>query len=240
VPRNRPFPRLATTAGGWLITSQQASAQTLHDRQIDPDPTHSVWVNQVARPALVLGSSQPDQVVDAARAGAGGFEVCRRHSGGGLVVVRPGLDTWIDLIVPAHSELWSVDVGRAFHWLGEVWVGALRALTPSALVSMHRGPLRGGQGGKLVCFASLGPGEVTIEGRKLVGISQRRTARAARFQCVVTWQWYPDLLGRFLDPAHLEQAQLDLDTVPAGWDASPPPPPQLVADTFINLLPTVG
>ncbi len=37
----------------------------------------------------------------------------------------------------------------------------------------------------LVCFAGLGPGEVTVDGRKLVGISQRRTRAGARFQCAV-------------------------------------------------------
>jgi hypothetical protein len=56
----------------------------------------------------------------------------------------------------------------------------------------------------------------------------------------VSWQWYPELLGRLIDPVQLERAQLDLDAVPAGWDISPPPPPQLVADTFISLLPTIG
>ena len=37
----------------------------------------------------------------------------------------------------------------------------------------------------LVCFAGVGPGEVLAGGRKLVGISQRRTRAGARFQCAV-------------------------------------------------------
>jgi hypothetical protein len=43
----------------------------------------------------------------------------------------------------------------------------------------------------VVCFAGLGPGEVTIGGRKAVGISQRRTREAARFQCVAYERWDP-------------------------------------------------
>jgi hypothetical protein len=40
-----------------------------------------------------------------------------------------------------------------------------------------------------VCFAGLGPGEVTRNGAKVVGISQRRTRHAARFQCAVLHRW---------------------------------------------------
>ena len=34
----------------------------------------------------------------------------------------------------------------------------------------------------MVCFDGLGPGEVTSRGAKVVGVSQRRTRLAARFQ----------------------------------------------------------
>ena len=34
----------------------------------------------------------------------------------------------------------------------------------------------------LVCFAGLGPGEVTLDGQKLVGLSQRRTRDGVRIQ----------------------------------------------------------
>ena len=34
----------------------------------------------------------------------------------------------------------------------------------------------------LVCFAGLGPGEVLLDGRKLVGLSQRRTRNGVRIQ----------------------------------------------------------
>jgi hypothetical protein len=38
----------------------------------------------------------------------------------------------------------------------------------------------------LVCFDGFGPGEVLLDGRKLVGMSQRRTRTASRLQCC----WY--------------------------------------------------
>jgi hypothetical protein len=43
-----------------------------------------------------------------------------------------------------------------------------------------------------VCFAGIGPGEVLdAAGRKVVGISQRRTRGSARFQCAALGRWDP-------------------------------------------------
>ena len=54
---------------------------------------------------------------------------------------------------------------------------------------------------KLVCFAGLGPGEVSVGERKAVGISQRRTRVAARFQCALYHRWDPAALVAVLaDP----------------------------------------
>ena len=46
----------------------------------------------------------------------------------------------------------------------------------------------------LVCFAGIGAGEIVVDGRKLVGISQRRTRAGARFQCAVHSRWSPEAL----------------------------------------------
>jgi hypothetical protein len=46
-----------------------------------------------------------------------------------------------------------------------------------------------------VCFGGLGTGEVVdADGRKLVGISQRRTRAGARFQCMAHAIWEPERL----------------------------------------------
>jgi lipoate-protein ligase A len=50
----------------------------------------------------------------------------------------------------------------------------------------------------LVCFSGLGPGEVHAGGRKVVGISQRRTRGWARFQCAAYLRWDPDALVALL------------------------------------------
>jgi len=150
------------------------------------------------------------------RSMAGPTEVCRRRSGGGLVALVPGNDLWIDVVLPAKSRLWLNDVGHAVDWLGRCWADAVASLLASAIqVEVHRGALRSRTAGSLVCFAGLGPGEVTVAGNKLVGISQRRTRTAARFQTVMTWSWPGRWLAAQLRESALAQAGLHRDTVVA-------------------------
>lgn len=154
--------------------------------------------------AVVLGSAQPAGDVDPVVAAARGLAVVRRRSGGGAVVLVPGEVVWIDVSLPAGDPLWDDDVGRAAWWLGEVWVAALAgAGVPGG--SVHRGGMVRAALGRRLCFGGLGPGEVTVGGRKVVGISQRRTRAGARFQCAALLAWDPEpaaaLLG--LDAAAL-------------------------------------
>jgi lipoate-protein ligase A len=146
-----------------------------------------VWVFEVDRPALVLGSRQP--LIEATD-----VEVVRRRSGGGAVYLEPSGTLWVDVVVPRGDELWDDDVSRATYWLGETWAAAI-----GGRAAVHRGPMVRTEWSDLVCFAGLGPGEVTVDGLKVVGISQRRTRDAARFQCVAyeTWDAVPvlELLG---------------------------------------------
>lgn len=101
--------------------------------------------------------------------------------------LRPGAVSWVDVLVPAGDRLWVDDVGRAFLWLGEVWVDALASVGVTA--GSHTGGLVRTPWSDAACFAGLGPGEVTVDGRKVVGISQRRTRAAALFQCAALLAW---------------------------------------------------
>jgi hypothetical protein len=70
-----------------------------------------------------------------------------------------------------------------------------------------------GAWGQLVCFAGLGPGEVTagLGGAKVVGISQRRTRAGARFQCAVPLAWDPGRLAALLALGDRDRHQLVAD-----------------------------
>lgn len=157
-----------------------------------PVGERSIVVYDAARPVLVLGSSQRDDVVDWARVEQRGAEVVRRRSGGSAVLVEPGAAVWIDVTIPGDDPLWDRDVGRAFHWLGAAWAEVLAGAGVEC--RWYDGPMRKTPWSDRVCFAGLGPGEVTVGDRKAVGLSQRRTRGAARFQCSLHHRWDPAAL----------------------------------------------
>lgn len=232
------------TAPHWTVRRTEGSAASLHDRPL-PDPARpSIWIHRVRRPALVLGSTQDEAIVDRERAVADGIEVCRRRSGGGLVGLEPDQQCWIDVIVPSWSPLWDPDIGRATHFLGATWTAAVADLLGSPPgggepeVAFHRGPVIGREAGRIVCFAGIGPGEVTVGGRKVVGLSQRRTREAARFQCALTWRWNPVLLERYVDPQVLAGAGIGLGDLAVGLtEPDLGPAPDAIARAFVRHLP---
>lgn len=204
----------------WPVERTTGPAAQLHHRRLTAPVRRRVWLADVARPALVLGSTQPETDVDGEALAAAGVDLVRRRSGGGAVLLRPGAALWVDVELPAGDALWQADVGRAFHWLGAVWCEALAALGVAA--SVHTGGLRTNEWSRRVCFAGLGPGEVTVGGRKLVGISQRRTRDGARFQCLVPRRWDPVEVVGFLalDAGGRAAAHEALADVATGLDRS--------------------
>jgi lipoate-protein ligase A len=184
----------ARHVAGWDVLRLRGSAEALHGLDVPDGPSRAVWVLEATAPALVLGSTQGEDLVDHEAAAAHSVEVAGRRSGGGVVLVEPGTTAWVDIVVPAGDPLWDDDVGRAARWVGRMWQAALADLgvAPS---EVHEGALACGPLGRLVCFATVGAGEVTTpDRRKLVGISQRRTRAAARFQCAAYTAWRPDPL----------------------------------------------
>ncbi|MFN0092311.1 MAG: lipoyl protein ligase domain-containing protein [Acidimicrobiales bacterium] len=183
------------------------SAAEFHARDLPDDGRRRVWVWRVASSALVLGSAQPEAHVNRAAAAAAGVEVVRRRSGGSAVLLEPGGAVWVDVVLPAGDPLWDDDVGRAPRWLGRAWARALGELgLPDAVV--HPGPHTRGGWADYVCFAGLASGEVLVGGRKVVGVAQRRTRRAVRFQSAALLSWRPAELVALLHPPALPAAEL--------------------------------
>lgn len=206
-----------TRVNQWAVRRFVGDAQSLHDRPLPEPLSREIWIHSVERAAIVLASAQRDDVVDRAALASRRLDVARRRSGGGAVLIVPDETLWIDVLVGAGDPLWSDDVARAFHWLGEVWAAAISAISIDGPV-VHRGPMRHGEWSSLVCFAGIGAGEVIVGGRKAVGISQRRTRAGARFQCVAYSRW-------------------DAATLSAVLSAHPPP---AVLDTFATVIADLG
>jgi lipoate-protein ligase A len=218
------------------VVEISGSASDLHHRDTTGATGRTVALCRVCDAALVLGSTQPDGDVDGVAAAASGLEVTRRRSGGGVVLVEPDALAWIDVFVPSDDRVWEVDVGRAFWWVGQVWVDALTALdVPGAHVHRDR-PVKTAWSSK-VCFAGVGPGEVTVGGRKVVGMAQRRTRAGALFQCAALVRWDP---RRLLDVLALTRVERDEGLMSLGAAATGLGPAAGVADieqSFVSHLP---
>ena len=179
------------------LIHRRGTARQLFADQSDFAGVPTIVDVRVTQPALVLGSTQPPA---AALAPDPPIDVVRRRSGGGAVLVEPGDVAWVDVFVPAGHPRWQDDVGRAFWWLGDAWASALGSLGVGGRIEVHKGPLVRSPWSPLVCFAGLGPGEVTVDGRKAVGVAQRRTRAGALFQCAVPIAWHPERLLALFEP----------------------------------------
>lgn len=202
----------------------RGTASAFHQRDLPDTGGRHLWWFEVSRPALVLGSTQSDDVVDRPACDRAGVEVVRRRSGGGAVLLCPDEVIWLDVIISRDDPQWCDDVGQAMWWVGQGWADALSDLgvgeQSDHRLSVHRGGLVTTSWSRQVCFAGLGPGEVTLGDRKLVGISQRRTRGVARFQCALYRAWSPGFMRELLAPPRPELDELAVvATVEFGVDA---------------------
>jgi lipoate-protein ligase A len=182
-------------ATAWTVDERWGDAAALHASwpAVESAPERrAVALCRVPGPSVVLGSTQPDGVVDPLRAARSGVTVTRRRSGGGAVLVAPEDPLWVDLWLPAGDPLWSVDVARAFDWVGDAWVAALQQVGIGGLAPHRSGPLSCTSWSAQVCFGGVGRGEVlTGDGRKVVGLAQRRTRAGAWFHGACAMRWDP-------------------------------------------------
>jgi lipoate-protein ligase A len=126
---------------------------------------------------LVLGSAQ--------RAGTPGPSL-RRSTGGGAVSCDDHY-LMLDVVLPRGHPLVIDDVGQSYRWLARALQKALeqrgaqlRAVTPREAAAL---PIADRAAARLACFAGTGSYElVTADGRKLIGLAQRRRGGAALLQ----------------------------------------------------------
>ena len=171
-------------------------------------------------PTLVLGSTQSIESIDVDRCNELGIDIVRRRSGGGAVLVSDDDLVWFDLVIGPDDPLWMSDVGRAFEWVGSACQRSLQSF--GVETTMHVGSLRAHRWSKAVCFAGVGPGELLTGGRKIVGISQRRTRNFTRFQVAILRRWSGAAHAALLRVPDDERTSVavELDRVATGVDVS--------------------
>ena len=175
------------------------SAADFHARPLPTDPHPHIWWFTPTHSALVLGSTQDLSVVNSTECHKRGIEIVKRRSGGGAVLLSSETTVWIDVVLPTTHELSVSDIGQAPLWLGKLFQQVLIDLGVGDL-TLHETAMEKTDWSTLICFAGRGPGEVfTSNGRKVVGISQRRTREWVRFQIVVSLAWRPEILLALLN-----------------------------------------
>ncbi len=184
-------------------------------------------VREVSRPTLVLGSTQPTELVGRVAMRERQVELARRRGGGGAVYLGPGEQLWVDAWIPRDDPLWVVDVSVAAEWVGAWWMAALAAVGQHGF-DVHTGRSVPGELGELVCFAGRGPGEVFHGVRKVVGLSQWRAREGALFSSCAYLHWNPPALLALLHYDDDVRAGLARDLAPLAVGLAELEPP--VAD----------
>lgn len=203
-PRSRPLITRDVPARdrSWRVVERRATAGALHGARPDPLGARLVCVCTPLAPAVVIGSAQPASDFDGERLAAAGIELVRRRSGGGAVLVVPGSQVWLDVFVPSGDVLAHSDIGKSFHWLGDAYAAAIAGVLgiPAGQtgVAVNRGPRRATAWSRTLCYAGLGAGEVTVAGRKVVGLSQRRERAGAWIHSMALLSAQTDVLPGLL------------------------------------------
>lgn len=149
------------------------------------------------------------ETLDEAAITAGGVGIVRRRSGGGAVFVAPDAQIWLDLYVPTSDPLFSADVTKAATFVGELWRSALLDLLGAdARIESYSGPLVQSRWSRVWCYSGLGPGEVSRDQKKLVGLSQRRNRDGAWFFTMALTRLDPDRDASFIAAEPKERAAL--------------------------------
>ncbi len=138
----------------------------------------TMLIVHVSEPVLVLGSSQSDDLITSSSAPPRR----RRRGGGGVVLLQPD-DLWVDWWIPANDARYRSDVREASSLVGDWWRDALAAHGVDGEV--HRGPALVDPALASVCFAGRGPGEVFVDGRKAVGVTQWRVREGSFLSTVL-------------------------------------------------------
>jgi lipoate-protein ligase A len=155
----------------------------------------------LSEPALIVGRSAAAPPVDWDACARLGLAVHRRASGGGAVLWDADLIA-CDVVLPVGHELLGADVVAAYRWVGEAARAALADCGIAAdLVDLQRA--RSDRPDPVLeasCFGGLSPWEVTVGGRKLVGLSQVRRRTGGAFQIGIPMRFDAATLATALAP----------------------------------------
>ena len=166
----------------WVVKKSKGSVADRH-LTLPTFESRQIIIHEIDKPTMVFGTAQKNMSLSADIE----CEYVSRKSGGGAVFLEPDEVLWVDFVIPRKDPLWCNDIGQSSVWLGELWVEAMKEI--GVLGTVHYEETRKNKLSSLICFAGLTTGEVTVLGKKTIGISQRRTREGAWFQCAALFSW---------------------------------------------------
>ena len=146
-PRRRPLTTRAASGRhrAWRVLERRATPAVLHGERAGPARRTSRLRLRPPR----SGRRDRQRAAGVRLRRAKGLrprelDLVRRRSGGGAVLVAPGVQVWLDVFVPNDDALAQPDVGKSFHWLGDAFAAAIASVlgtsAEQAGVEVNRGP----------------------------------------------------------------------------------------------------
>lgn len=130
------------------------------------EPVLRFWRH--AQAGVVLGASQYKLLPSLP---SSGVAIVARRAGGGAVLAGPWMLSASVLLPPEHA-IARAGISRGYEWLGTHFAGVLRAWGVAAQPAPEK---RDAGALAWACFAGVSPWEVLLDGRKIVGLAQRRS-----------------------------------------------------------------
>ncbi len=155
--------------GAWNMAVDEAILQAVACDEAPPTLRLYAW----SPPCLSLGYSQSWDDIDMAQVQAHGWDVVRRPTGGRAILHTDELTYAI--IAPTHHPLMHGGVLPSYRRIARGLLAALRILGIEAQMEGERAP---SQQAPPVCFEVPSSYEITVNGRKLLGSAQARSAGA--------------------------------------------------------------
>ena len=154
------------------------------------------WV--VTTPTIVLGSAQRGAGSARLVRDGSAVSVARRATGGGAVLCDGHL-LIAAVAVPSGHPWAGSDVTEAYRPIAGAIAAYLTAGGTPAVLASPDALSHGTEEARIACWAGVGPYEVLVEGRKLVGLSQRRRGGAVLFEMGIPVSAGQDRLTAYLD-----------------------------------------